>query len=126
MLVRGLMGAVAALALALAPAAHAATTTPVPNPLTQTSPLAAVKAVSTEQRAISAFVHFGKVAKWLERYPPRPTTDATFKDGIWTVNVWSGRAGEIATGSVDDRTAAVTDAWIRPQVASLMELRSRG
>jgi hypothetical protein len=31
--------------------------------------------------------------------------------------VWSGAAGEIATGTVDDPTGAVTSAWTGPQVA---------
>jgi hypothetical protein len=109
--------AVAALALALVPAAHAGTTTGVSNPLTQTSPLVPVKAVSTKQQVISVFLRYGKVARWLERYPPHPTTDATYKDGTWMVNVWSGSAGEIATGTVDDRRVAVTEAWTGPQVA---------
>ena len=71
-------------------------------------------------------MHFGKVAKWLDRYPPRPTTDATFKDGTWTVNVWSGRAGEIATGTVDDHTGTVIEAWTGPQVAWRMARGSPG
>jgi hypothetical protein len=57
------------------------------------------------------------VRDWLSRYPPKPTTDATFKDGVWTVNVWSGAAGEIATGKVDDAQSFVTEAWTGPQVA---------
>jgi hypothetical protein len=36
---------------------------------------------------------------------------------LWTVNVWSGKAGEIATGSVDDASGVVTEAWTGPQVA---------
>jgi hypothetical protein len=35
----------------------------------------------------------------------------------WTVEVWSGRAGEIATGVVDDATGQVVQAWTGPQVA---------
>jgi len=57
------------------------------------------------------------VHDWLARYPPKPTTDATFKQGTWTVNVWSGKAGEVATGLVDDQTGVVTEAWTGPQVA---------
>jgi hypothetical protein len=33
------------------------------------------------------------------------------------VNVWWGSAGEIATGTVDDATGAVIEAWTGPQVA---------
>ncbi|MGH3002277.1 MAG: hypothetical protein ACRDM1_06405, partial [Gaiellaceae bacterium] len=110
----------AGLALVLAaPAAHAAmtTTATVPNPLTTTSPLAQTVPHSTKNEAIARFLADGKVAAWLKRYPRHPTTDATFKQGSWTVNVWSGAAGEIATGSVDDATGAVTEAWTGPQVA---------
>ena len=43
------------------------------------------------------------MASWLERYPPNPTTDADRRDdGNWTVRVWSGEAGQIALGVVDD------------------------
>ena len=37
--------------------------------------------------------------------------------GVWTVHVWSGKAGEIATGTVDDASGEVTEAWTGPQVA---------
>jgi hypothetical protein len=67
--------------------------------------------------AIARFLADRKVRDWLARYPPKPTTDATFKEGTWTVNVWSGKAGEIATGSVDDKSGIVTQAWTGPQVA---------
>ncbi|MFL5954681.1 MAG: hypothetical protein ACJ76I_11300 [Gaiellaceae bacterium] len=106
--------------LFLAPAAHAGTTThgrAVPNPLTTTTPIAQTKPRTTQNQATALFLANRKVARWLKRYPPHPTTDATFKDGIWTVDVWSGRAGEIATGTVDDGTGAVIDAWTGPQVA---------
>jgi hypothetical protein len=111
------LAAVAALALALVPAAHAGTTTSVPNPITTTTPLAQTTPRTTKNQAIALFLANHKVSDWLKRYPPKPVTDATFKQGIWTVNVWSGRAGEIATGTVDDGTGAVVDAWTGPQVA---------
>jgi hypothetical protein len=107
---------VAAVALALVPTALADTTT-VRNPLTTTSALAQTAPRTTKDQAIALFLANGKVADWLKRYPPKPTTDATFKDNIWTVNVWSGKAGEIATGTVDDGTGAVVEAWTGPQVA---------
>jgi hypothetical protein len=106
-----------AIALALAPAARAATTTSVANPLTTTTTVAQTTPRSTENQAVKLFLADDKVADWLKRYPPKPTTDATFKQGSWTVNVWSGRAGEIATGKVDDGTGAVVEAWTGPQVA---------
>ena len=113
---------VAALGLALVPAAHATTTTTqqtttVANPLTTTSPLATAKPRSNEAQVVAIFLDYDKVADWLKRYPPKPTTDATFKQGVWTVNVFDARAGEIATGRVDDASGAVTEAWTGPQVA---------
>jgi hypothetical protein len=120
------LAAVAALALALVPAAHAGTTTSVPNPTTTTTPLAQTQPRTTKKQAIALFLANDKVADWLKRYPPNPVTDATFKQGIWTVNVWSGRAGEIATGTVDDGTGAVVDAWTGPQVAWKMARGYKG
>ena len=72
----------------------------------------------TEERAVALFLRDPKVASWLERYPPNPTTDADRRDdGNWTVRVWSGEAGQIALGVVDDQAGAVTEAWTGPQVA---------
>jgi len=107
--------AVVSLALALAPAAAAGTT--VTNPLTATTPLAQTSPHLPKQEAIARLLADRKVHDWLARYPPKPTTDATFKQGTWTVNVWSGKAGEVATGLVDDQTGVVTEAWTGPQVA---------
>ena len=60
-----------------------------------------------------------KVAQWLERYPPTPQTDATFDPATrrWTVKVWSGKAGEIAAGKVEDGDGRVSEAFTGPQVA---------
>ncbi len=106
-----------AVALALVPAAHAGTTTSVGNPLAQTTPLGKTKGHLPSSEVVNRFLAFPKVRRWLERYPPHPTTDASFKDGVWTVDVWSGAAGEVATGEVDDGTGAVIEAWTGPQVA---------
>ena len=122
------LAAVLALALALVPAARAGTTTaptatviPTPQiPATQTKPR------TTEQQAIRLFLDYGKVAGWLKRYPPKPITDATFAQGVWTVIVWSGKAGEIATGKVDDASGAITEAWTGPQVAWKMARGYKG
>jgi hypothetical protein len=60
------------------------------------------------------------VADWLDRYPERGrVTDADYesKTRSWTVRVWWGEAGEIATGKVDDASGRVTEAWTGPQVA---------
>jgi hypothetical protein len=108
----------AALALALVPAARAGTTTPsVSNPLMETTPLAQTRGHLPRSEVVARFLADPKVHAWLERYPPHPTTDATFKQGVWTVGVWSGNAGEIATGKVDDASGAVLEAWTGPQVA---------
>jgi hypothetical protein len=42
------------------------------------------------------------------------------------VKVWSGKAGQIALGKVDDATGAVTEAWTGPQVAWKMARGYRG
>jgi hypothetical protein len=112
--------AVALLALAFVPVARATTTrstvtTTIPStptlPATQTTPR------TTKEQAVALFLANGKVADWLKRYPPNPGTDATFAQGAWTVHVTSGKAGEIATGKIDDGTGAVVEAWTGPQVA---------
>jgi hypothetical protein len=71
-----------------------------------------------EQAVVDAFLRAPKVADWIDRYPHNLATDASFdrEARTWTVHVWSGRAGEIATGTVTDR-GAVTEAWTGPQVA---------
>jgi hypothetical protein len=81
----------------------------------------------TEKAVVAAFLRVPKVADWIDRYPPDPPTDATFdrKTRLWTVQVWWGHAGEIATGKVTDR-GAVTEAWTGPQVAWKMARASPG
>ena len=73
----------------------------------------------TEDVAVAALLTYPKVERWLDRYPPKPQTDATFDrvTRTWTVNVWSGRAGEVATGRVADADGHVVGAWTGPQVA---------
>jgi hypothetical protein len=115
----------------LAPAANAATGTGttrerfVPTPFTpKVGP-----AKLTEKRATAIFLRGDKVANWLDRYPERErVTDATFDKGRrdWKVGVWSGAAGEIAAGRVDDETGEVTEAWTGPQVAWKMARGSSG
>ncbi len=60
-----------------------------------------------------------KVAAWLDRYPPKPTTAAVFdaKGRVWDVKVWSGEAGQIVLAEVEDRGGVVRNAWTGPQVA---------
>ena len=108
---RALAPAVVALALA-APALGA---TPHPKPLK--SPLPPEPRLTSAQ-VTRIFLESHKVASWLEHYPPRiRQTEATYKKPSWTVKVWAGAAGEVATGRVDDTSGAVTEAWTGPQVA---------
>ncbi|HEU5362674.1 MAG TPA: hypothetical protein VFU56_04985 [Gaiellaceae bacterium] len=104
--------------------AHADTTTTTPLPPAPT--LGTTGAHLKRQEAIDRFLADPKVRDWLDRYPPSPQTDATFENGSWTVHVWSGKAGEIATGDVDDATGAVTEAWTGPQVAWRMARGYKG
>src|SRR6187397_615078 len=122
-------------AAALAPAAHAATTTTGPvydskGRLVQ-APFAptVTPAKLTEQRATAIFLRDDKVAGWLDRYPKTGrVTDATYdkERGDWKVGVWWGKAGQIASGRVDDQTGQVTEAWTGPQVAWKMARGSPG
>jgi hypothetical protein len=105
--------------------AHAAPTATAPvydskGRLIET-PFAPVRppAVLTEKRATDIFLHHPKVVDWLRRYPRTVRDDATFNEEFrfWQVHVWSGKAGEVATGRVDDATGVVTEAWTGPQVA---------
>ncbi|MBA3844108.1 MAG: hypothetical protein H0X39_16090 [Actinobacteria bacterium] len=93
------------------------TTVTAPGALTGTSTLGAAKPRSNQQQVIALFLADARVVRWLKRYPSNPTTYASFKDGQWTVQVYSGAAGEIATGKVDDGTGAIVEAWVGPQVA---------
>jgi hypothetical protein len=79
-----------------------------------------------EGKALALFLADPKVEAWLDRYPPKPQTEATFKGGSWTLKVWSGKAGEVATGKVDDERGTVTEAWTGPQVAWKMARGYKG
>jgi hypothetical protein len=98
-------GAVVLIALALAPQARAADSAP-PTRL-------------TEAQAEARFLSDERVSRWLDRYPPEPVTDAELDSDThrWRVHVWSGKAGEVAKGLVDDATGQVVEAWTGPQVA---------
>jgi len=89
----------------------------------------AAEARLTEREATSAFLRHQKVADWLDRYPARGIVrDATYDSerGAWTVHVWWREAGEIATGTLEDRSGRVTEAWTGPQVAWKMARGSPG
>jgi hypothetical protein len=113
------------LAVVLAPTATAAPAVTAPvydskGRLVET-PFAPVRPppLLTEKRATDAFLHHPKVVDWLGRYLRTVRYEATFKEEFrfWQVKVWSGDAGEVATGRVDDATGVVTEAWTGPQVA---------
>ncbi len=74
----------------------------------------------TEQQAKRIFLADSKVEGWLRHYP-RASWDilAEFRgsDRRWEIKVYSGPAGEVATGLVDDATGTVVEAWTGPQVA---------
>jgi hypothetical protein len=73
-----------------------------------------------EKRATAIFLANPKVRDWLKRYPAKDrVTQAEYskKYRTWTVKVWWGKAGEIATGRVDDASGVVTEAWTGPAVA---------
>src|SRR5262249_29790402 len=66
------------------------------------------------------FLAYPKVAHWLRHYPKDTWVKETTydpKSQSWEVKVWSGPAGEVATGRVSDATGLVTEAWTGPQVA---------
>ncbi len=107
---RALALAAAVLALA-APALASAANPRLPSPLPPEPRL-------SKAEATRIFLANDKVSDWLGRYPRRGrTTEATYKHGFWTIKIWSGPAGEIATGKVDDSSGAVIEAWTGPQVA---------
>jgi hypothetical protein len=74
----------------------------------------------TEATAVAALLAAPKVKSWVSRYPKKSlVTQGTYEKNYrdWNVGVWSGKAGEIATGRVDDASGAVLEAWTGPQVA---------
>jgi hypothetical protein len=93
-------------ALAAAPEVGAATLVPPPR--------------LTEERAVEILLADEGVHGWVSRYPPESLVtegeyDSDYRD--WTVKMWSGKAGQIVLGRVDDLTGLVKDAWTGPQVA---------
>ncbi|HUK94318.1 MAG TPA: hypothetical protein VLU96_04605 [Gaiellaceae bacterium] len=77
--------------------------------------------------ATRIFLADKKVASWLDRYPHSGrTVETTYRNGVWTVKVWWGAAGEVAAGSVDDHSGAILTAWTGPQVAWKMARGSPG
>ena len=117
-------------ALALVPAARAGTTTTTTttNPFTPPASVSGAQPHLKRAEVIARFLAYPKVHDWLKRYPPKPETDASYSLGDWTVHVWAAVKGEpeVATGTVDDTTGVVTEAWTGPQVAWRMARGVKG
>ena len=74
----------------------------------------------TKAAVTKIFLQDEKVSDWLAHYPRSGRqVEASYdkERHVWTIRVWWGAAGEIATGKVDDTSGAVTQAWTGPQVA---------
>ena len=108
-----------AAAVVLAPTAAATTTTTEPARGSGAPDSAQELARLDEDSAVETALAHSKVKAWLERYPPHPSTSATFRfeSRTWVVKAWSGKAGQIALVVVEDTTGRVTEAWTGPQVA---------
>ena len=87
-----------------------------------------MKPALTKAKVKKIFFAVPKVKDWVGRYPKKSlitevTYDKTYK--VWDIKVWSGPAGEIAAGRVDDLSSEPT-AWTGPQVAWTMARGGRG
>ncbi len=74
----------------------------------------------TEERAVAIVLDEDGVRAWVARYPRESlVTEGEYDEEYreWTVKAWSGDAGQIVLGRVDDLTGLVEDAWTGPQVA---------
>jgi len=114
------IAAVLVAALFLVPSAAAGTTPSTVTVLPAPSLTQPAKPERTESGVVAKFLAVGKVHDWVSRYPKASlVTQADFRPATrdWTVGVWSGAAGEIASGRVDDLTGATTQAYTGPQVA---------
>jgi hypothetical protein len=83
-------------------------------------PLAPPDQRLTKAAVTKIFLQDEKVSDWLAHYPRNGRqVEASYdkERHVWTIRVWWGAAGEIATGKVDDTSGAVTEAWTGPQVA---------
>jgi hypothetical protein len=90
----------------------------VPDAWSQESPLPPPRL--TKERAVDILLADDGVEAWVGRYPQDSLVtdgkyDPRYRD--WTVKVWSGPAGQIAFGRVDDASGLVEVAWTGPQVA---------
>src|SRR3954453_2260529 len=116
------------LAVALAALALAGTALAGGNPPKLHGSLAPPSPRLKVAEAKRIFLQNGKVTDWLRHYPRGRQVDANFTKAtkLRTIKVWSGPAGEVATGKVDYTSGAVTEAWTGPQVAWKMARGSPG
>lgn len=126
---RAALAAALLLFLVAAPslAATRPTTTTLPKTVTFTAPPKLQPAL-TKKKVEAIFFAVPKVKDWVGRYPKKSlitetTYDKTYR--VWDVKVWSGKAGEIALGRIDDLSAKPT-AWTGPQVAWTMARGGKG
>ena len=92
--------------LAAVPVARAATPLPPPR--------------LNEEQAVDILLEEDGVPRLVSRYPADSiVTEGTYEPRYrdWTVKAWSGPAGQIVLGRVDDATGLVEVAWTGPQVA---------
>ena len=124
------IAAVLVAALCFAPSAAADPTSTLPPLLHPAQNLfGPQKPTRSESSAVRLLLAVPKVHDWVARYPKASlVTQGDFHPatGDWTIGVWSGAAGEIATGRVDDRSAEVKEAWTGPQVAWAMARGQQG
>ena len=81
-----------------------------------------VRPAMTQAEVEKIFFGLPKVKDWLGRYPKKSlVTQVTYDKAwkAWDIKVWSGPAGQIAAGRVDDLSAK-PEAWTGPQVAWAM------
>jgi hypothetical protein len=83
----------------------------------------------TDERAVETLLDEDGVRAWVARYPRESLVteaeyDPEYRD--WTVKAWSGDAGQIVLGRVNDLTGLVEDAWTGPQVAWPMARGAEG
>lgn len=118
------------LLLGAAPAAAATgptTTTTTPKLTGFTAP-PKVKPALTEAKVKQIFFALPKVKDWIGRYPKKSlitqvTYDKTYR--VWDIKVWSGKAGQIGAGRIDDLSSR-PEAWTGPQVAWTMARGGNG
>ena len=99
-----------------------------PGPALPETPAADEPTRLSEDEALERALAHPKVAAWLDRYPPGPTTDVELRpeSRTWVVKAWSGEAGQIAQVVVEDTTGRVAEAWTGPQVAWRMARGGEG